>query len=134
TDLRWLFTIRNRHNGAVLEPIGSTCVNHFEREDLDRDVSILPRLLAMRTALREGKAITLTTEFFSRALLEYLEDGGAFTPDQWNTADGHEDYWFLLDMFNKRKKEDITSRQRYKIRMLIERKVLPFVDTDQRLQ
>ena len=133
TDLRWLFNIENRRNGSVLHPIGSVCVNHFEREDLDRDVNVLPRLLAMRAALLEGENVILTAKFFSRALLEYLEDSGAFPLDQWNTVDGHEDYWFLLEMFNKRNKDAHTKGQRWKIRILLRDKVFPFVRSDPRL-
>lgn len=134
TDLRWLFTIENQRNGSVLHPIGSVCVNHFEREDLDRDVSVLPKVLAMRAALLRGENVTLTAEYFSRALIGYFEDSGAFTPDQWNTAEWHEDYWFLLDMFNKKNKDTITKRQRYKIDVLLRNKVFPFVLTDERVR
>ncbi|GIT81872.1 hypothetical protein LLS1_35410 [Leifsonia sp. LS1] len=133
TDLRWLFTIRNTHNASELEPIGSVCVNHFEQEDLDRDVNVLPKLLALRLAYAEGRQVTLTSDFFTRGLLDYLDDAGAFFPDQWNTTEGHEDYWFLTDMFNKRIKANITRGQNNKIRALLERRIRPFVERDQRL-
>ena len=38
--LRYLFTIRNIKNGNELYPIGSTCINKFDRDDLDYEVSV----------------------------------------------------------------------------------------------
>ncbi|MCU1579992.1 MAG: hypothetical protein JWP19_2196 [Rhodoglobus sp.] len=129
TNLVKLFTIKNELNGAVLYPIGSVCVNKFGREDLDRQVSVFSDLHALRKALVEGQDVALTSEFFSRALLEYLLDSGAFTPDQWNFSDGERDYDFLAKMFNKRNKDTISTRQQQKIYMLLRNKVFPFVLT-----
>jgi hypothetical protein len=134
TGLHYLFTIRNHRNSATLHPIGSSCVNHFGRADLDREVDVLPKLFKILTASVNGQRITLTSEFFSRVVLEYLYDGGAFTPDQYNNADGASDYEFLLKMFNKKKKEDITSPQQRKISVLLNTKVIAFIVNDYRLK
>lgn len=128
-----LFTIRNSRNGALLYPIGSTCVNQFGVVELDRQVNLLSGLLSLRAAIRERRQITLTSEYFSRAVIEYLFDEGAFTPDQWNYFDGERDYEFLLKMFNKRNKDDISRAQNAKIYMLLTKKVFPFIDADKRL-
>lgn len=44
------------------------------------------------------------------SLLEWLYDEIVFTLDQWNGGEGENDY-FLLDMFNTKKKEAITRGQ-----------------------
>lgn len=129
-----LFTIQNAKNGSTLYPIGSTCVNQFGRVDLDRQIDLLSGLLTLRAAARERRQITLTSDYFSRAMLEYFFLQGVFTSDQWNFGDGEGDYDFLLKMFNKRNKEDISRAQNAKIYMLLTRKVLPFVESDLRLQ
>jgi hypothetical protein len=129
-----LFTIRNAKNGSTLYPIGSTCVNQFGRAELNRQVDLLSGLLTLRAAVRERRQIILTSDFFSRAMLEYFFFEGVFTSDQWNFGDGERDYDFLLKMFNKRNKEDISRAQNAKIYMLLTRKVLPFVEADLRLQ
>ncbi|MFK0242641.1 hypothetical protein ACIQTX_17460 [Microbacterium sp. NPDC090281] len=129
-----LFTIKNRSNGSELHPIGSTCVNQFGRSDLDSQVRVLSTLLNLRAAFRDGKVVELTSDYFSRAVLEDLYDEGAFTPDQYNGGDGGRDYDFLVKMFNKRNKDDITRPQRTKISVLLNRKVLPFIDHDDRLK
>lgn len=134
TELVKLFTIKNSRNGEVLYPIGSHCVNQFGREDLNRQVSLYIDLLNLRIAVQKVQPIALTSEYFSRATLGYLYQYGAFTPDQYNDGDGEDDYWFLLDMFNKRKKENITPRQRGKIRALINSKIEPFILADPRLK
>lgn len=128
-----LFTIKNRGSGAELFPIGSTCVNQFGRADLNSQVTVLSDLLKLRTAIRSREAITLTSDFFSRAVLADLYEEGAFTPDQYNGGDGERDYDFLVKMFNKRNKDDITRPQRNKISVLLNKKVFPFVLNDERL-
>jgi len=129
-----LFTIENSKNNSTLYPIGSTCVNQFGRADLDRKVDLFIDLHKLRLAHRENRPITLTSEYFSRAMLEYFYFEDVFDGDQWNNGDGERDYEFLLKMFNKRIKEDITTRQQSKIFMLLRHKVLPFVEADTRLR
>lgn len=126
-NLVQLFTIENQRNRAVLQPIGSHCVHQFERTDLNRQVDVFSKLLVLRAADRDGKKITLTSDYFSRALLEHFAYEGVFTPDQWNGHDGDNDYVFLLQMFNKHDKDSIMTRQQRKIYMLLRNKVLPFV-------
>ncbi|MEU2201647.1 hypothetical protein [Isoptericola sp. NPDC019482] len=127
TRLVSLFTIENTRNGEMLFPIGSSCVNQFGRADLDRQVDLWERLLALRQAIDARQPIRLTTEYFSRAMLDHLYESGAFPPDEWNGGDGWKDYDFLLKMFNKRDKAAITDGQQRKIYMLLTRKVIPFV-------
>jgi hypothetical protein len=134
TNLVKLFTIRNRLNGSNLFPIGSVCVNKFERDDLNRQVELLSDLHSLRKTLVAGDDIELTVDYFSRAMLEYFWHRGVFTPDQWNYGDGENDYDFLVKMFNKRNKDSITVPQHKKIYMLLQRKVVPFVLADERLR
>ncbi|WP_072313251.1 hypothetical protein [Agrococcus sp. Marseille-P2731] len=94
-----------KRNGAKLYPIGSTCVQKFGRTDLNRQVTLYSDLFRLRAAILNNMRITLTSDYFSRAMIEYLNDEGAFTPDRWDADDG---YAFMLDMFNKRKKDEIT--------------------------
>ncbi|MFC4138488.1 MULTISPECIES: hypothetical protein [unclassified Microbacterium] len=128
-----LFTITNTHNGSELFPIGSTCVNQFGRKDLNSAINVLADLLKLRGLVRAGKSIPFTAEYFSRAMLEDLYEEGAFTPDQYNSGDGQKDYDFLLKMFNKRNKDDISTAQRRKISVLVNQKIRPFLDADPRL-
>lgn len=127
TGLGQLFTIKNRLNGVELFPIGSVCVNKFEQADLDRQVTVFAQLLGLRTALREGKEVILTSEYFSRALLEYFFHEDVFQANKWNGNDAENDYNFLVDMFNKRDKDSLSRKQNAKIYMLLKDTVLPFV-------
>ncbi|MBE0011676.1 hypothetical protein [Arthrobacter sp. AET 35A] len=122
-----MFTIRNHRNSAELFPIGSHCVNHFGREDLNLQVAVFSSLLSLRKSVLTGKQIVLTSEYFSRAVLKWLLDEGAFPPDEWNGYDGERDYLFLLDMFNKHHKDELSKKQKGKIYQLLRLKVLPFI-------
>lgn len=125
-NLVQMFTIKNLRNGESLYPIGNVCVRKFGRQDLDQEVDIFSRMHSLRKAVDTGEA-EFTSTYFSRALLEHLHSAGAFTPDEWNHHDGEEDYSFLLDMFNKRNKDAITTKQQRKINVLLNKKVFPFV-------
>lgn len=114
-----LFTIRNHRNDAQLFPIGSHCVNHFGRADLDLQVTVFSGLLSLRKSILSGERITLTSEHFTRGMLDWLHDQGAF--------DSETDYEFVVKMFNKRKKENITPGQRKKIYVMLTYKIIPLV-------
>lgn len=122
-----MFTIKNQFNGTDLFPIGSQCVNHFGRADLDLQVTVFSDLFSLRKSILAGDRITLTSEHFSRAMLQWLLDEGAFTADQYNGFDGEKDYRFLIDMFNKRNKDSLSRKQEGWIYNLLKHKVVPFV-------
>lgn len=79
-DLVQLFTIRNTHNGSELHPIGSTCVKKFGRADLNRELTLFSDLLLLRHAVDRGKRIVLTSDYFSRAMIEHFRDEGVLLP------------------------------------------------------
>lgn len=128
-----LFTILNVENGERLYPIGSVCVNQFGVEELDIQVNEFTQLLQLRKSFSSGEPVQLTAQYFSRALLKHLYEQGAFTPDQYNQYQPERDYEFMVDMFNKRNKENLTRKQSFKIRMLIENKIRPYVLDDDRV-
>lgn len=133
TNLLWMYTITNQSNGAELFPIGSQCVHHFERSDLNQQIDVLKKLILLRAAAQAGEQITMTTDYYSRATLEYLYESGAFTPDQYNWNDGVNDVDFLLKMFGVRDKGAIDRKKKWRTTKLIENKIVPFVLADERL-
>jgi hypothetical protein len=102
-------------------------VNHFGRADLDLQVTVFSDLFSLRKSILAGDRITLTAEHFSRAVLKWLLDEGAFPADEWNKYDGKSDYKFLLKMFNKQNKDQISQKQEGKIYQMLRYKVIPFV-------
>ena len=53
-NLRYLFTIRNRETGRSLYPIGSSCIEKFERDDLDYEVDVQMDMYRLAHAMEEG--------------------------------------------------------------------------------
>lgn len=125
-NLLYMYTIHNKKNQNTLSYIGSQCVHHFEREDLNVQVSVFNLLLALKKAIEEGTKITLTADYFSRDLIDWLLDQGAFD-NEYNGNNGDQDHSFFLKMFNKRKKEDISDAQRKKIWVMLQHQVKPFI-------
>lgn len=125
-DLYFLFTIKNRYNGKTLFPIGSSCIHKFEREDLSEQADIEEKMFRLYHAIENGSYITLDPGFFSRKVLRHLYEVGAFD-NSYNEYDGQSDYEFLLKMFNKRNKQDITPRQHSKIRAIIVASIRPYL-------
>lgn len=131
TGLVYLYTIQNQLNHEVLFPIGSSCVNSFEVEELDVTVAVLRRLFDLRAAFVEGKRVELTSEYFSRAVLADLWQNGAFPANEYNRSNGDNDYKFLLDLFNQR--HDFTANEKRKVWVLLNRTIRSFVISDERL-
>lgn len=128
--LKYLYTIRNRRNGNILYPIGSSCINKFNREDMNYETSIREKLFKLLHAVEDREYISLTPKLFSRNLLAYFYERGAFQPNRYNHFDPYEDYDFLLSMYNKRNKNEITDRQHSKIRGLIAYSIIPYLKTE----
>ena len=125
--LRYLFTIRNIENGNELYPIGSTCINKFERDDLNFEVSVYEDMFRLICAVENNEYIELNSTYFSRKLLSYLFDNGVFVSNEYNNFNGANDYNFMIEMFNKRNKDEIHGSRKRKINAIIANSILPFV-------
>ena len=77
-------------------------------------------------AIINSEIIDLSSKYFSRKLLYALFDKGAFD-SAYNGFSGHRDYKFMLDMFNKRNKSQITSSQQKKINAIIAFSIKPYL-------
>lgn len=125
--IRYLFHIRNRFTGREFDPIGSECIKKFGRKDLSSEVDVQERLFRLYEAMTTDVRITLDSTYFSRKLLMYLLDDDAFRPTQYNGNDGANDYQFLLDMFNRRDKDSISSAQERKINAILAFSIRPYL-------
>jgi len=126
-NLKYLFTIKNVRNANELYPIGSTCINKFERDDLDYEISVYKDMFKLVHAVENNEYIELSSRYFSKKLLCYLYDNNAFKPNKYNDFDGENDCDFLLDMFNKRNKDEIPESLQRKIKAIIVSSIIPFV-------
>ena len=125
-NLRYLFTIRNRRNQNELFPIGSSCINKFERKELIEQANVQEQMFKLLHYVKNNNFISLTPDLFSRKLLRHLYEIGAFDTE-YNAYDGEDDYYFILDMFNKKNKDSITMQQHKKIRAIIVASIRPFL-------
>lgn len=124
-NLRYLFTIRNEVNGNILYPIGSSCIMKFERTDLNEEVAVKEQLFKLLHAIENNNFLTLSSDFFSRKLLLYLLDIGAFKPTAYNRYDPEEDYRFMLNIFNRGTRR--TESQDKKATAIILNSIRPFL-------
>ena len=124
--IRYLHRIINTRNGNTLFPIGSSCIKKFNRADLNQNVKIKEDLFKLLHHIENNDFIELTSEFFTRKLINYLYDEGAFD-NNYNSYDGYNDYEFFLKMFNKRDKSMISRNQRKKINAIIIFSLLPYL-------
>lgn len=126
-NLRYLFTIENELNGKYLYPIGSSCIRKFGREDLQSETKVQEDMFRLLHAVENNEFITLDSGYFTRKLIVALYEEGAFEDNAYNNYDGMNDCQFLLDMFNKRDKTNISPAQKRKIRALIGYTIRPFL-------
>ena len=77
-------------------------------------------------AIEQNQFLTLSSDLFSRKLLKWLYEEGAFdTP--YNNFDGEDDYDFMLKMFNMRDKSKITDGQQRKTTAILLNSIRPFM-------
>lgn len=126
-NLRYLFTIVNTKNGNKLYPIGSSCIKKFDRHDLNEVTTIYEKLFMLLRAVENNEFIKLSPEYFSWKVLKYLYEEGVFLPGPHNNNNPESDYEFLLKMFNKKNKDDITLKQGRKIRAIIVSLIRPYL-------
>lgn len=123
-EIKYLYTIRNRETYRVLEPIGSRCIEKFKRQDLNYQVRINQKLFQLMHAIESNEYIELNSNLFSRKLINYLYQEGAFD-NPYNSYDGQYDYEFFIKMFNK--KSEPTYRQKKKIDAIILNSIKPYL-------
>lgn len=128
--VRYIYTIRNMKTGAQIDPVGSECIHKFGKstrayEELDV-FSVLSRT---REQLLSGEPIQMKSPFFTKRALKYMLDDGAFPGTSYNDGNGANDHKFLLHVFNKRHVEDLTERQVFKYRRLMDDTVKPYLLT-----
>lgn len=125
-NIKYLYTIRNKYTGKSLFPIGSSCIQKFDRRDFSEITSLMEEQFKLLHAVEDNEYLSLSTELFSRKLLRWLYEEGAFdTP--YNGYDGEQDFVFMLKMFNKRDKSSITINQDKKIKAIILKAIKPFL-------
>lgn len=127
-NLKYLYTIKNSKNGESIYPIGSSCIKKFGNKDMDEYTKITEDLFRLLHTIKDKRYINLDSNYFSRKILKYLFDEGAFQPNQYNNYNGREDYNFMLQMFNKINKDDITPKQKKKINGIIIGSIRPFLE------
>lgn len=125
-NIKYLYTIENIKNGKVLYPIGSSCIKKFKRKDLNKVTSVNESLFKLLHAVRDNKFISLNSDLFSRKLLKYLYENGAFKATKYNDFNCKSDYKFMLDMFNKR--SEPTTKQQSKINAIVVNSIKPFLE------
>jgi len=123
-NLKYQFSIVNKKNAVVLFPIGSSCINKFGRDDLDDCSSIWIKMYELFHAIKNREYIEFGSKYFSRRLLEYFDEKDVFEGNEYNDYDGHNDYEFLLKMFNKR---NITDRQDKKVKAILLNSIFPYL-------
>lgn len=125
-NIKYLYHIQNKCNGSQLFPIGSSCIGKFERKDLIAETELIESQFKLFHAIKDKKYLSLSTDYFSRKLLRWLYDEGAFDTE-YNHHNGQSDYEYLLKMFNKRDKESISANQDRKIKAIILNSIRPFM-------
>ncbi len=125
-NIKYLFTIENKFNGNVLYPIGSSCIKKFHRKDMNDEANVHERSFKLLHAVEDNRYLSLSTEYFSRKLLLWLYNEGAFD-SEYNNFDGQDDYEFMVKMFNKRDKDSITVKQDKKIKAILLNSIKPYL-------
>lgn len=123
-SIRYLHKIQNLINGNILFPVGSSCIKKFDRDELNELISVREKMFKLYHAVDNKRFLELSSELFSRKLIKYLYDMGAFnSSDERFSAESN--YKFFLKMFNKR--TEMTIKQDRKVKAILLNNIKPFV-------
>lgn len=118
--LQYLFTIKNRHTGKTLYPIGSECIKKFNNENametalhMQELLIIAEKLKALREKTKKTVPEEITFKIFNRKLLKFMYLEGAFPANKFNRHNGYSDYQFALGTFNGRQHSQAQRRKEY---------------------
>lgn len=117
--LKYLYTITHRVTGAIVYPIGSSCIDHFAVAAMTDRARDLRNLVDLAAVVRRGERLVLRGKgkHLTAARLLALHDAGAFPATPWNRGRPADDYAFLLRMMRKR--NEPSSAQRRKVDALL---------------
>lgn len=118
--LQYLFRIRNRKNGRELFPVGSECIKKFNNETAIDTAVRMQELLTIAEKLKslQGNKKDIVPKgvdfsMFSRKLLKFMYNEGAFPASKFNRNNGYNDYEFALGTFNGRYRNEAQKRKAY---------------------
>lgn len=123
--IKYLYKIHNLLTNVVLFPIGSRCIQKFERKDLNEKIYATEQMFKLLHAVDNDEFLELKQGLFSRKILYALYEEGAFKPNEYNNYDGRNSYEFMLKMYNQRKA--ITPKQQSKINAVLINDIKPFL-------
>lgn len=124
-NIKYLFTIHNDCSGKLLSPIGSSCINKFDRQELKETTDIYQQLYTLLSEFEKSNYIQFSSKTFSRKLIEYMYEDGCFQRNQFNYYDPEIDYKFLIKMFNKR--NPLSEKQCSKVKAIIWGSIRPYL-------
>lgn len=132
-NLKYLYTIKNHITNKSIYPIGSSCINKFERNELKDEIVVREKLFKLYHQIENTHYIEFNSNLFSRKLLLWLYENKAFKPSKFNDFYGRNDYIFLLDMFNKRS-SNITANQKKKVNAIVIFSIKPYLERNIRIR
>ncbi len=122
-EIKDVYRIRNRLNGNELYPIGSSCINKFESEEMNEDTDKFKKIYnkissgksKLKQTVNKGASIRFIARLFSEELIRYLNKKGVLNDS---------DYQFLLDVRGRRSRN---SEQQERINKIIEDFIVPYI-------
>lgn len=126
-NLFFLYRIRNELNGKELFPIGSSCIQRFERKELTAKLVSFESVISIYKAMMGWEPIEFTSKYFSRGLIDHMHERNAFKPTAFNDFNPENDYVFSKKIFNKRDKSTIPSWDWIKMDAIMKHCILPFI-------
>ena len=119
--IKYLYTIENKTTGIILNPVGSKCIQKFDRDDMKDQINIYERLFKLVNARRDNKFIELKgkEKYFSNKLLDYLLEQDAINTGRHKT---------LKQLFNKR--NELTDKQKKFATWIILNEIFPWLDKE----
>ena len=84
-NIKYLFTIRKTINGNMLYPIGSSCINKFNRVDMKEETSLYEGMFKLLHAVESNRYLSLSPDKII-CFIQFLMEGGYAAPVRSESA------------------------------------------------
>lgn len=124
-NLKYQFTIKNKHNGKEIFPIGSECIKQFQDDTLTKSVQTWLGVQKLVEHIRSGEDIEHNSKLFTRNVMKFLYEDGAFKPNSKNGGLS-EDALYEIFLKARMSPKSVSDKQIWRAKQVLRDNIIPY--------
>ena len=129
--IKYAYELFNGVTGQRLFPIGSDCVRHFKKLNLDQQLEeeekLLRKIESLTRKAQKKEIIKVNKTDFDERLLKWLWEKGVFKPNRGNQFTPERDYELFLEVFRGGSWSKAEPKKKARMEEVLEKCIKPFL-------